>query len=740
MTSRPERRRAGPTARASCPLPCLLTRLSCLLALLPCLVGPAVAQPVGERSAPLVTAPDLYLPERFEPRGGGESFLSIAVPDRDKAAIGGGDLHPVMGFRLMGNISRNAFTPVTADGASVDVVGWRYVTEPVIDLRLPVGTVIAAGLPIVVQRGRVEPTAPFYEGDALGDGWLELTHAWQVQRGYLGGTARLTVPTGNEDLAFGNGAARLLTELIAGHPIGNGLLVAGSLGYRRAFRARSDRAAGDEVVYRLGARLRAWQRRLHVETAFVGAVGVDGPVDDRIPTSNLPLEWLFGVRWPVFSPAAMVRIGMGFGLDRGEGMPLARFLVGLDVACALGECLSPGGPLPDGDGDGVPDFDDACPGQAEDLDDFADADGCPEIDNDLDGVPDDRDKCPDRAEDTDGFDDADGCPDPDNDRDSIPDTVDRCPDTAEDKDGYQDTDGCPEEDDDGDGIADVFDLCDRVESDMMVQIRTRFLDSLERQHPSKKAFVTQRLHDSMEDLDGFEDDDGCPDYDHDRDGVPEWDDRCPDQRGPVENNGCPYVTGDDRDADGLGDLLDRCPDDKETVNGFVDGDGCPDGPFSVDFQRYFKVHDDGRVTLEQPLDPPVDPGALDAIQRRAVASPDYVDGAGEHRDRVARALAHMLVRINDEQIHLELRAGAGPAHGIRAFVEAITTQGRAVTTDKKLAGRLIPMCRLALPDGESIALQLCLPPRANTQRRRGLPQNLPVCPSPEEQEAHACPP
>lgn len=114
----------------------------------------------------------------------------------------------------------------------------------------------------------------------------------------------------------------------------------------------------------------------------------------------------------------------------------------------------------DGDGDGLPDEDDPCPYDAEDVDGFEDTDGCPDLDNDKDNVADNLDNCPDEAEDVDGFEDDDGCPDPDNDGDGVEDTRDRCPDEAEDNDGYQDSDGCPDPDNDGDGVLDGADACD----------------------------------------------------------------------------------------------------------------------------------------------------------------------------------------------------------------------------------------------------------------------------------------
>lgn len=702
--------------------------------------APAPAQPASHGDTP---PPDLYLPERYEPRGGGASFLTIAVPDVDKSGIAHSDRRAVMGFRLLGNISRNAYTPITHDGISHDTVAWRYVTEPVVDLRLLNGAVIAAGLPVVLQRGRVEGYARGHDGDTVGDGWIEGLYAWRMRDGYLGGALRITAPTGNEDHLAGNGALRTLAELISGYTFDGRWLVAGSLGYRKAFPARSDRSAGDELVWRVGARVTAWQRRLQVETAFIGAAGLDGPIDDRVPDTHLPVEWLFGLRWPIFSTAASFQTGLGVGLDRGEGAPLARFLVGIEVACALGECLAPGGPLPDRDNDGVPDYDDECLITAEDLDDFQDEDGCPEHDNDRDGVPDDRDKCPDEPEDSDGFADTDGCPDNDNDNDGQPDIADRCPNDPEDIDGYHDSDGCPDHDDDRDGIDDTRDLCPDNDAAPMVQMQLDFGPNARRQPTAERRLeIEALLQSSKEDWDGFEDDDGCPDLDHDNDGIPNWDDHCPDRKGVVEQSGCPWPDADDRDLDGIADLIDRCPSEAETINAFVDTDGCPDAMFLVDFQHYFAVRDDGQITLNQPLDARATPPAgMDGRQAAAWHSDRNLDGEAEHQGRLADLLAATVDQLNDPQIHLVLRGPAGPNVILAEFVGALTDAG--LPTE-----RMIPMCRMPLPADTPLTLSLCLvtpaeksPGRADfhdPHRHRGLPQHLPPCPDDARREEHAC--
>lgn len=80
-----------------------------------------------------------------------------------------------------------------------------------------------------------------------------------------------------------------------------------------------------------------------------------------------------------------------------------------------------------------------------------------------------------------------------------------------------------------------------------------------------------------EDKDGFEDVDGCPDYDNDKDGIYDTKDECPndpeDRDGFQDEDGCP---DNDNDRDGIPDVSDGCPNNPETVNKFKDEDGCPD--------------------------------------------------------------------------------------------------------------------------------------------------------------------
>jgi outer membrane protein OmpA-like peptidoglycan-associated protein len=80
-----------------------------------------------------------------------------------------------------------------------------------------------------------------------------------------------------------------------------------------------------------------------------------------------------------------------------------------------------------------------------------------------------------------------------------------------------------------------------------------------------------------EDVDGFEDEDGCPEPDNDKDDVLDPADKCPmvpeDKDKFEDEDGCPEV---DNDKDTILDAADKCPIEAEDKDGFEDADGCPD--------------------------------------------------------------------------------------------------------------------------------------------------------------------
>ncbi len=106
--------------------------------------------------------------------------------------------------------------------------------------------------------------------------------------------------------------------------------------------------------------------------------------------------------------------------------------------------------------------------------------------------------------------------------------------------------------------------------------------------------------DTPEDKDGFQDEDGCPDYDNDGDGIPDRLDLAPNQPedydGFEDQDGVPDL---DNDGDGIPDIRDACPNQPEDFNGFLDLDGCPDGVLDRDGDG---IPDSSDVCPDQPED------------------------------------------------------------------------------------------------------------------------------------------
>ncbi len=121
-------------------------------------------------------------------------------------------------------------------------------------------------------------------------------------------------------------------------------------------------------------------------------------------------------------------------------------------------------------------------------------------------------------------------------------------------------------DSDGDGMIDEEDMCPRQAEDM-----DGFEDSDgcpdDDNDKDGVADASDTCPLQAEDVDGFEDSDGCPDDDNDKDGLADAQDACALEAGPVENEGCPDK---DKDGDTVVDRLDECPD----VPGPVDNKGC----------------------------------------------------------------------------------------------------------------------------------------------------------------------
>lgn len=132
----------------------------------------------------------------------------------------------------------------------------------------------------------------------------------------------------------------------------------------------------------------------------------------------------------------------------------------------------------------------------------------------------------------------------------------------QDHDGIpDDADKCPTVAEDVDGFED-WDGCPEPDND-------------QDQIPDAK----DQCPNTRENKNGFQDDDGCPDEapDRDHDGVGDSVDKCPDAGGSdiIKNAKNPYFGCPDRDHDGVPDHLDKCPDVAEATDDLWDGSGCP---------------------------------------------------------------------------------------------------------------------------------------------------------------------
>lgn len=137
-------------------------------------------------------------------------------------------------------------------------------------------------------------------------------------------------------------------------------------------------------------------------------------------------------------------------------------------------------------------------------------------------------------------------------------------------------------DSDGDGVRDVDDRCPGAVEDMDGYLDDDGCPEVDNDADGLPDGSDQ-CPDDPEDMDGKDDGDGCPDLDNDGDGIQDGYDSCPeeaeDMDGDRDDDGCP---DHDRDRDGIDDDADQCPEDPEDTDGFADEDGCPEADFDGD--------------------------------------------------------------------------------------------------------------------------------------------------------------
>lgn len=299
-----------------------------------------------------------------------------------------------------------------------------------------------------------------------------------------------TVPTSLPRHHYiGDGLPTLAAELAVSRDYG-ALRWAANLGPKLRFPSTfAGVVQGQELGYRLGVGYDL-QDTLGVPVGIdVSANGAATLFPSLLPPQSNPIEALVGVNTSLGDMQYFVAAGAGVP-GSGVGASLFRALGGVRYAPSCD----------DSDGDGLCSKDDGCPDQAEDIDNFMDSDGCPDLDNDEDGVFDTADKCPNDKEDVDGFQDEDGCLDADNDADGILDGEDKCPLEA----GDAATNGCPVLDADKDGIPDSEDKCPQQPGVAQFQgCADTDQDGL--------ADPDDKCPNEPETRNGFEDEDGCAD-------------------------------------------------------------------------------------------------------------------------------------------------------------------------------------------------------------------------------------
>ncbi len=297
-------------------------------------------------------------------------------------------------------------------------------------------------LPFVVNTESAEDVASISQisgGSGLMD--MRIGLRAQILNNRLGGFGfgvglGATVPIGEGAEFRGDPGVGITAKLIADYRSA-AALVSFNLGVRIRTEEVDFLTAtfGNELTYGVGVDAFLQPRVISIGIELFGRTALDEPFGSDLTTG---LEALFGPKW-WFIDGLSLQAAAGLGLVQGRGTPDFRFLVGLSWAV---------GP-DDADGDGIPDEDDRCLMEPEDIDGFADFDGCIDEDNDNDGIPDVDDKCPNKRESYDGIDDEDGCPErevySDRDMDGFPDDRDQCPEVPETVNGFEDGDGCRDE-------------------------------------------------------------------------------------------------------------------------------------------------------------------------------------------------------------------------------------------------------------------------------------------------------
>lgn len=298
-------------------------------------------------------------------------------------------------FGLYFNYAKNSLVVVDGDGdLSNTFVGNRVGADVLASFSVADPFSIGLGMPLYFQEGDAEPSS-------VGLGELRVVPKLRLlnDRESLGLAlaAELRAPTNTGDFSGDEGDVSVTPKLIVDHRFVSGLRLGANVGVLLREESRFFNVIeGNELAY-AAAVAYAFNPETELGVEFNGAVGLS-----ERDTEETPLEALPYLR-QVLAPDWTLQGGAGVGVIAGYGVPTFRVFAGVRWAPTNH----------DADRDGIPDSEDACPNDPEDMDRIEDMDGCPEEDpdGDQDGVPDHQDDCPEAKETINGFEDDDGCPD-----------------------------------------------------------------------------------------------------------------------------------------------------------------------------------------------------------------------------------------------------------------------------------------------------------------------------------------
>ncbi|WP_437316143.1 OmpA family protein [Sorangium sp. So ce385] len=408
----------------------------------------AVPALAGAQDAPV--KPDGMALSRFVPAPAGDRMFSVPSP------FAPGHLTPHV--MLMADYASNPLVLRRArDGAEIGAVVSDQLTFR-LNASLPLWNKVSFDLdaPLTALQSGENPNGGGREfaspsGAELGD--LRLGARVQLYGTYhdplqLAVGAYLWLPTGAADSFVSDGHVRAMPYLAAGGRLDR-LVWSSSLGTElRRSQSFGGVAQGTMLTLGGGVGFLALGDRLQVGPELTTAM-----VLEDISSRSINAELLLDARYR-FLPFLEAGVGVGPGLTSGIGTP--------DLRVVAMAAFTPEQP-PDGDRDGIPDPEDACPKVAGERSADPRKHGCPPPpDRDNDGIPDVEDACPFVA----GVASADprkhGCPPPpDRDNDGIPDGEDACPFVAGVASDDPRKNGCPP-DQDEDGVPDSEDACPEV--------------------------------------------------------------------------------------------------------------------------------------------------------------------------------------------------------------------------------------------------------------------------------------